>query len=76
MTDTIERGEAARRILENELFKETLLKLEKDIYSKWAGEVDEKKREALWYEQKAVKGLLNRLRSIMDDVVIERAKNG
>ncbi len=66
--EEIKRGEAARTILEDPLFREILLKLEKDVFSKWCIAEDEKTREALWYEQKAVKGLLTRLRTLVQDV--------
>lgn len=73
--EDINRGERARRILEDELFVEAVAQIERECFEAWkaASWKEADKREALYRQMKALGEVQTRLRAIMEGGKVARS---
>ena len=69
MTDTISRGDHAKRLLNDDLLQEALDIIEENITELWKGSDDSKSRNELWYTLKG----LERFEAYLQ-IVLERGE--
>lgn len=72
----IERAEHARRIVEDDLFKEAALAVEQDILTRWKGALDLEVREKCHAEHRVLQAFLIKFREAIanGEIVKEREK--
>jgi hypothetical protein len=69
------KGERAKEILENEVYKEAVNDATQRIKNEWAATADSHKRDALWHKLQAIEAVSMELRIIRDRGIVERHKN-
>jgi hypothetical protein len=69
------KGERAREILENEVYKEAVNGASQRMKDEWAATADPLKRDALWHKLQAIEAVSMELRIIRDRGIVERHKN-
>jgi hypothetical protein len=68
------RGQEAHALLEHELLKGGLAKLEQDYIEAWKRELDSKKRDICWYGLKAIEMFKGHLNSVIASGSIARVE--
>jgi predicted metal-dependent hydrolase len=62
----VERGNAAKRLLEDEMVKEVFAALETDFHKEWKDAPTTEAREIAWYSQRAIEAIKAKLRRYKD----------
>lgn len=63
----LERAEHAKRILDDELFAETVLMAEEAVVARWRMSSDTETREEAWHELQGLQRVMQMLRGMFDD---------
>jgi hypothetical protein len=73
--DEMDRGEAARRIVEDPLFVDSFAEIERECFEAWkaSGWKDADKREALYRQLKALGEARTRLTAVMEGGKVARS---
>jgi len=75
MSDEVQRASArARTVLEDEIFQETVLDIEKNLIEQWRSAKSVEAREQAHAELLALGRVLHKLRTVMDRAAYERAR--
>ena len=72
--DSVQRGEAAKRILNDDIFQEAVSQVASAVTSRWSVENDPDKREELWAQQKALTSVVTNLTAAMESGKYDRVK--
>lgn len=68
----IEKGEEAKRLLEDNIFSEAVAEVSKRLTEQWSKEEDSQHRETLWMRQKAVQDVVGYLLVAIDNGNLEK----
>jgi hypothetical protein len=71
VTDTREKANQASAILNNEVFKEILENLEKDLISQWTISETTPERESCWLRLNALRSIVEELQATIQNDKIE-----
>ena len=76
MTDGIQKGDHAKRLLEDPLLTEALDNIEEATINMWKDTVDSKARNELWFTLKGLERFKTQLQSLIEDGVYDKHNKG
>lgn len=63
--EEIERGQRAKRLIEDSMLQEAIQELANGLMEVWQSEQDKAKRDELWRQQRALTDVVNNLLGVM-----------